>query len=45
MSVAIRKGVIKTGQIKLVILSGKKAACMNIYGPLALQQKYANLTT
>jgi hypothetical protein len=45
MSVVIQKGVMKTGQMKLVILSGKKADSMNIYGPLALWQKYANFTT
>jgi hypothetical protein len=44
MSVAVIKGVIKTGQMKLVILSGKKEECLNVYGPLVIQQKYAKFT-
>jgi hypothetical protein len=35
------KGLMKTGQMKLAILSGKKVECLNIYGPLAIQQKHA----
>jgi hypothetical protein len=45
MSVAMIKGVMKTGQMKLVILSGKKAKCLNVYGPLAIQHMYAKFTT
>jgi hypothetical protein len=39
------KGVMKTGQMKLVILSGKKVERLNVYGPLATQQKYSKFNT
>ena len=45
MSVAVTKGVMKTGQMKLAILTAKKVECLNVYGPLAIQQKYAKFTT
>lgn len=43
MSVAVIKGVMKTGQMKLVILPGKKEECLNVCGPLTIQQSVQNL--